>query len=646
MWNLYQDGKFLEPLKFSNGKNQNDVVEEILGLISGGKKIIFVHGECGTGKSAIALNLANRIGKTSVVVPNKNLQNQYKKDYGNEKYLLKKDGEKLKISIMTGRNNHKCKFLEDNEIAVPVFKREVNSKLNDIFEFSKKETEEKKKRDFSADNPSIPCKIEIKEKNFYKIREFLRKNKNVNMNGIGGIKDVKRIPLACVCPYWSPVLPEKYDENKNLENAEKRTYQGLNNVKFAIYKRKSGCDFYGQFNSYIDSDVIIFNSLKYKLESALNRKPLTEIEVIDECDEFLDSFSNQRTINFDRLQNSVMQAISTGFDNDKIAKELYEIVNDIKNDSGINDAVFSKKIIPLRETKVYDLFKIFLDSPGILEDIDDESYLFDVEGTVSLFEDFIDESYVTFSKNDKALVADIVTTNLAKKFKEMADKNKILVFMSGTLHSEKVLNDVFGISDFSVVNAETKPLGKIDVIKTGMEMDCKYENFSNGKQTREQYLKALDKCVEIAKKPALVHVNSFNDLPTEEEMKKFLTKNLLSVEKIKEMQDGDKDGKLIQEFKDGKINVLFTTRSSRGIDFPGEQCNSIIYTKYPYPNINDAFWKILKATKPNYYWDFYKDKARRELLQKVYRGLRFKGDHVFVLSPDKRVTEFFEARKN
>ena len=68
---------------------------------------------------------------------------------------------------------------------------------------------------------------------------------------------------------------------------------------------------------------------------------------------------------------------------------------------------------------------------------------------------------------------------------------------------------------------ELKAREKIDVVKTGLEMDCKYENFSNGKQTREQYLKALDKCVEISKKPALVHVNGFNDLPTEEEMKKF-----------------------------------------------------------------------------------------------------------------------------
>ena len=49
-WNLYKNKEFLKPLCFSNGKTQEDVVKEILGLIEQGKKIIFVHGVCGTGK--------------------------------------------------------------------------------------------------------------------------------------------------------------------------------------------------------------------------------------------------------------------------------------------------------------------------------------------------------------------------------------------------------------------------------------------------------------------------------------------------------------------------------------------------------------------------------------------------------------------
>ena len=118
-WNLYENEKFLKPLCFSNGKSQEDVVKEVLDLIEKGKKIIFIHGVCGTGKSAIALNLASHLGKTSVVVPGKNLQAQYKRDYEGQKYFLKSNGEKLKISVITGRNNHKCKFLEDNQNAIP-----------------------------------------------------------------------------------------------------------------------------------------------------------------------------------------------------------------------------------------------------------------------------------------------------------------------------------------------------------------------------------------------------------------------------------------------------------------------------------------------------------------------------------------------
>ncbi|RLG15299.1 hypothetical protein DRN69_03195 [Candidatus Pacearchaeota archaeon] len=132
-WSLYENGKFLEPLTFSNDKSQKDVVEEVLNAVKEGHRIIFINGKCGTGKSTIALNIARKLGKASIVVPGKSLQNQYKKDYENDKYLLKDNGEKLKISVITGRKNHKCRFLEDNENVIPKIKREVNAKLNDIF---------------------------------------------------------------------------------------------------------------------------------------------------------------------------------------------------------------------------------------------------------------------------------------------------------------------------------------------------------------------------------------------------------------------------------------------------------------------------------------------------------------------------------
>ncbi|MBS3087246.1 hypothetical protein J4226_01495 [Candidatus Pacearchaeota archaeon] len=39
--------------------------------------------------------------------------------------------------------------------------------------------------------------------------------------------------------------------------------------------------------------------------------------------------------------------------------------------------------------------------------------------------------------------------------------------------------------------------------------------------------------------------------------------------------------------------ILFSTKCARGVDFAGDKCNSIIITKFPYPNIQSLFWKIL-----------------------------------------------------
>ena len=652
MWTLYEIDKtpegekhrFLKPLVFSNGKSQEDVVGEVLDSLKEGHKIIFIKGVCGTGKSAIALHLAKELGKTSIVVPGKNLQAQYKKDYEGNKYLLGKDGRKMKISVITGRNNHPCCFIQNNGI-IPKFKKEINSLLSDIFEFNKEEEEKRKRKDNSADVYDLPCKIELKEKNWRKIKEYIRQNDKTDPSRFLEIKDVTRAAVAGACPYWSPVLPEKF-EIKSFPDSKKRRYEGLNNTKFIIHPGRPGCKFYEQFNSYIDSDVMVFNSLKYILETALNRKPLTEVEIIDECDEFLDSFSNHRTINIDKLQTSLIYAVGSGEHFDKSIKEIAEITKEIKRSERIQAAVSSGDIIPLKETGIYDLIKVFINSPEFLSEIDDENYLVELEETSRMFEGFLDESYVTFNKKDNSLIASVVTINLAKKFRELIDKNKKFVLMSGTLHSEEVLKGIFGLDDFKTIDAETMQQGQIEIQRTGLEKDCKYSNFSIGKISREQYLKSLDKCVEIAKKPALVHINAFSDLPIDKEIEAFNLKNIVSREKLKEIQGEDKEGKLIEEFKKGKTKVLFSTRAARGIDFPGEQCNSIIFTKYPNPNTQDAFWKILNQTNPRHYWSFYKDKARRELLQKIYRGLRFKEDHIYLLSPDSRVLEAFEKKVN
>ena len=101
------------------------------------------------------------------------------------------------------------------------------------------------------------------------------------------------------------------------------------------------------------------------------------------------------------------------------------------------------------------------------------------------FEDFFKDTYLTYRFYEKDLYVNLVTTNMSKRLQEVLNKNKTLVFMSGTLHSKNVLEKVFGITDYKTVEAETIPPGTIEIHQTGNEFDCRYENFNQGNKTRE-----------------------------------------------------------------------------------------------------------------------------------------------------------------
>jgi len=601
-------GEKLEPLKFSNGKTQEDVVQETLEAINEGNKIIFIKGVCGTGKSAIALNLAKNFNKTSIVVPIKSLQEQYEIDYTKKKFILKDDGNPLKISVIKGRNNFPCHFGGDR-----------------------------------ADDPEIPCTIEIKEKNTEELLKFIDINPAVEKEDFSVATDVKRMNIAPACPYWAPLMPSDVNP-KGIEDFTKKKYMAVCGKEFALFQRKKGCQYYDQYTAYADADVLIFNSMKYQIENMIGRKPRTDVEIIDECDEFLDSFANERRINLNRLLTAVSNLLPP--DQEKRAK-VKEIIHKI------NDLLFNPPKIDiqkLKESPLIDLIQTIIENPSLAEE-EELNYYNNVVEIASSFENLIDETYISvtkleneagqkglFGKNysgEDTVIIDLVSINLAQKLQELIESNKVLVMMSGTLHSEQVLKDIFGLEKFKVIEAETKNPGTTKKERTGLERNCSFSNFSNGTINRKMYLKILDACLANAEHPTLVHVSAFKDLPTEEENSEFKFENIITSEKLKELQRMGNSA--VDDFTAGTRKVLFTTKCSRGVDFAGEKCNSIIITKFPYPNIQGLFWKILKKEQPEKFMEFYMDKARRELIQKIARGVRFKGDKVSVWSPDVRV---------
>jgi len=636
MWSLYEDKKELKPLKFSNGKSQEDIVKEVLDAIKQGHKIIFIHGVCGTGKSAIALNIAKELGRASIVVPIKNLQRQYEQDYMAKKYVYKEDGEKLNINMITGRNNHKCLYLDENKNEIKETRKiETNAKLFDIFK--KPEISEKEVAyDESADNAIIPCKISIKERNIRTLKKYYRENPDKKDIQNLDLKSLRRLAVGPACPYWSPIFPASL--KINIE-AKQHEYDAVNG-KHIFYERKFGCPYYQQFFSYLNADVILFNSQQYILETMIGRKPITDVEIIDECDEFLDNFATEGIINLNRLRTEATFIFPKDSEQAKLVDALLDVLLEIMEEARIHEKI----IMPINKTKIAELIKLFTKNDYIDVTEDEDSYIEKCSELCRRFYEVMGDSYICFyrkpnenNKSGNEISVKLVTINLEKVFKNLLEKNKIFVMMSGTLHSEKVLKEIFGIKDFKIIEAEIINQGAIEKQVLGVERDFKYANFNSGLVTREQYLSALDKCVENAKRPCVVHVNAFQDLPSRFEIVKLNLKNLITSEDLISMQKEDKTGRLVKDFKKGKTDLLFTTRCNRGIDFPFQTCNSVVMTKFPYPNTQSLFWQILKKQKPDFFWDFYKDKAHRELLQRIYRSIRHKDDHIFLLSPDIRV---------
>ncbi|MDH3353522.1 MAG: hypothetical protein OEL87_03675, partial [Nanoarchaeota archaeon] len=453
--------------------------------------------------------------------------------------------------------------------------------------------------------------------------------------------DVKRMNIAPACPYWAPVMPSELDP-KGLPETKKKKYNAICGKEFALFQRKKGCGYYDQYEAYADADVLIFNSMKYQIETMIGRKPKTDLDIIDECDEFLDSFSSERKLNLNRLQSALSGLMPKDQEKRTIVKNLIHEINDILFSPPLTD------IQKLKESSILKILEIAIENPNLAEDEELNYYNTLVEIARS-FENLLDETYISVNnveknseqsglfnkKSEDTIMVNIVSINLAQKLKELIEQNNVLVMMSGTLHSEKVLKDIFGLDNFKIIEAEAENPGKINKQKTGIERNCSFANFKNGTITRNMYLKIMDMCMANAERPTLVHVSAFKDLPSEEENQKLMLDNLITQERLKEIQS--RGNTAVNEFSNREEDILFTTKCSRGVDFAGDKCNSIIVTRFPYPNIQGLFWKILKKEQPEKFMEFYMDKARRELIQKVSRGVRFKGDKVDLWSPDNRV---------
>ena len=276
MWNLYQNEELISPLLYSTGTGQDTTVTEIIEAFES-YDVIFLKGNVGSGKSGIALNVANNLGGALIVVPTKFLQHQYVQDYceGNYK-ILKYNKEWMKIRLIKGRNNFNC--------------------LYDPY--------------FKCNHKSLPCTRTLPKR---------------------GGKPVSRLEIASECPFYSPIIRTDLEAlySRELEcEFESIQYQGVGSDFSVLRRQEQVCPYYQQYREYGSSDVVLMNSAIWMLETvSLKRKPIKPVEIIDEGDAFLDSLSLKKSISY-RLLDSIEEKLIKA---ETIGKEEIETFAGIKN---------------------------------------------------------------------------------------------------------------------------------------------------------------------------------------------------------------------------------------------------------------------------------------------------------------------------
>ncbi|MFH1820857.1 MAG: helicase C-terminal domain-containing protein [Methanobacteriota archaeon] len=278
---LYQSSGQLEPRRYTSGKTQADMIEEIVDAF-GSNDIVFLKATVGSGKSAVGLRTILEFGRGIVSVPTKVLSDQYVAAYEGEKYFMKEDGSKLKIGILKGRRNFRCKLQAD------------------------------KGRDFSCDNSSLPCKRHIDWKN-----------------------GERRIDAVRACPHWGFVF--RSELAKSIKDARKSPYVGIKGEW--TWCMKGDCPYWQQFQAYVEADAIVMNSAKWAAELSAGRLPDVPITVVDEADYWLDSLAvkvsvTERTIGW--LQDAVKRSLRFGGEDEET--EMKDMVEELRDEWSENIA--------------------------------------------------------------------------------------------------------------------------------------------------------------------------------------------------------------------------------------------------------------------------------------------------------------------
>ncbi len=442
---------------------------------------------------------------------------------------------------------------------------------------------------------------------------------------------IARSAIGVKCRYWSPIYRHSVkalDEDSSLREIHR--YLSIDGEQ-RFYQRHPGCGYYEQNLGYVNADVLVYNNAKWHVDTVIGQKPRVDVEIFDEADHFLDSLnlrlnlSSRMFARLHTLTGKEVQKLRTEGNVDHGAK-LEKLLDDATN--SFEDFMRSKKTqYPYYFNDEPDAEKLLKTLVSFLLALGDE-YSDNLRLRLEELLKYKDVA-AYYTESDKG--NDKITFFVPEPSKVLADRllrsSKRILLMSATLQEEAVLRDVYGLKDYTYLEGETQIPGTIH-LRLGDRYKVNYRNWQRPR-FQEQYWTSLSRMIAQAHRPTLVQVHSYKYLPPGNGYE-----HLPSKDDLREMAQ---DTEIIR-FKKGEIDLLFSTKTDRGTDLPGDMCRSIVIMKYPYPSLNDPMFLVMKRKLgEKAFQEYYRDIAKRDLIQQIGRGLRSMDDWIEVWTPDAQV---------
>ena len=418
-------------------------------------------------------------------------------------------------------------------------------------------------------------------------------------------KNEKRYEIAMKCRYWIgrgyKDLGDSFINKMDNYGFDFKTYESIDgSICYIFFRDNNICDYYKQFFSYLHCDCIVMNSALFKIECLKGLLPKVDVLVIDEFDYFFDNLIEALTFRYDDYEKISERLNLSHLDKVKL-KSIFELLVDG------DYTIFLEKL--------YDFLELF-----------ENNYAYTLKDRVATYIEMWDYVSVTKDKNKVKFILTTPTRLIDRLFKNF----EYVLLMSATPISKKVLKSFYNISAAEVKGVSKVP-GTVFLLKPEKLYKITYNNWYQVKPKVERMIETF---IELAKNLKLRTI--------------IITHAKRYVEDVCKKLDipfDNANNNYLEMFLRGTINIVATTRGTRGLDLKGDLARFIIIPKMPFPDLKESVYGMLMNTiNKEVARDLYLDATFRTLEQEIGRGLRHKKDWIVLATPDKYVYEFVKRR--